>query len=893
MGMLSCDIVFDSKFYGAEAGLIFNSREEGIAHFLNVGEKLGLNPSPYFMWSWVKLQTKVQTLEQYLERAHGAPPHPLFNAARIRKILGGADWQKLLSEWIGSSSLEELVPGAFLVEGSGTKSPYVYFTSATSANSQTPLESHLFSSLWYNSVYLDVSESGLNPFLHYLTSGWKEGRDPSPHFSTATYLLENGDVRTSGKNPLLHYAHFGQEEGRRAPVTKNYELAVRYQSLSQTSPEAYVPFKAPPDLSPEALSFSTKKNLVIVVPFYKREDLVASLFGSLLACAAELREIGALIVCVNDSPDYLPLDETICRWFGNIEKEAIDTIYLCNSENCGFIYSSNIGIWIADQLNAHCLLLNSDTIVTPGSITEMLSVLETDEKFGFVNPRTNNATIATYGGAPATPDDGYAAFSRTHSLLPKYQIVPVVVGFCLLIRAEIIKFFGYLDPVYGVGYNEENDFIMRANRRGYSSVLANHAYVAHLGKASFSIFCESPDDLNLKNERVFIARYPEFKPAIERYFASPKFFAQRLIEHDNDFDVILDLRCAIKARNGTTKLIRDLLPELLSELQDLRLAIAADPEVMQFLDIAIPDHVATIYDNSMKPKGGLIFLFAQPFSLDVVSRMAYTSERIGFFMLDTIATDCLYIQQDGLHDLWGKVCASGDMFVFNSSYTMARFINRFSFKPEATLLASKHSMNPIEYIDQKTRASQSARSGPPRVLIFGNHYEHKGLLPALNALVDKGLDLTVFGAALSRKDIQSFAAGQISERKMAAIWAKCDVLVFPSFYEGFGFPILEAVGRFKPVVLIDSKLNRALHLRLGLPQSFFFFNDFRDLAEIVKVAALFDGPWPDIEKLADDGWQRSACEIAHAMRRTLQSPINYAKLEQRIFSLGNSKYHDG
>ena len=109
------------------------------------------------------------------------------------------------------------------------------------------------------------------------------------------------------------------------------------------------------------------------------------------------------------------------------------------------------------------------------------------------------------------------------------------------------------------------------------------------------------------------------------------------------------------------------------------MAIAADPEVMKFLDIDIPDHVTTIYDDSLKLKAGISFLFFQPFSLDVVSRMAYTCERIGFFMLDTIATDCLYIQQDGLLNLSEKVCGSGDLFVFNSSYTMAQIHNRYSF----------------------------------------------------------------------------------------------------------------------------------------------------------------------------------------------------------------------
>jgi glycosyltransferase involved in cell wall biosynthesis len=112
--------------------------------------------------------------------------------------------------------------------------------------------------------------------------------------------------------------------------------------------------------------------------------------------------------------------------------------------------------------------------------------------------------------------------------------------------------------------------------------------------------------------------------------------------------------------------------------------------------------------------------------------------------------------------------------------------------------------------------------------------------------------------------------------------ASCDVFVFPSFYEGFGFPILEAVAEQKPIVLLDSELNRTLHRRLGRPQSFFFFDDFRKLAEAVRAAAAFDGPWPDIESMVNDGWGRSAAEIANALRKALSSPTDFKKLEQRL-----------
>lgn len=882
--LLASDIFFDLTFYSQEAAQSFNSRDEAIDHFLAIGEQQGLNPSPFFMWSWVRGQIDQKSLLNYLGEATNIPPHPILTWVKVQSLISRPNWPADFSQWVSSSALNDIVPPIFLEE-THDNTNYLFFNDVTRSNSTTPLETKYFSSLWYNMVYKDVSESGINPFIHYIMGGWKEGRDPSPHFSTSHYIGENIDVHDGKLNPLLHYANFGREQGYRAYVTKNYELAVRHQTLSNITPSAYVPFSPPEGLSLNDLHLANKVRLVIVVPFYKREDLVATLFGSLLANAEELRKISVLTVYVNDSPDYAPLDEAICRWFPHIESQGLDTFYICNPKNMGFVYSSNIGIWFADQLNAHCLLLNSDTIVTPGAITEMLAVVQSDEKFGFVNPRTNNATIATYGAKPTAPEEGYADFKKTHALLPRHRIVPVAVGFCLLIRAEIIKLFGYLDAVYGAGYNEENDFIMRANRRGFSSVQANHAFVAHLGKASFSVFCDRPNELNSENELIFLTRYPEFTPAIMRYFESSKFNAQRLIEQRNDVDVMIDLRCAFKIQNGTTRLIREILPFIFAELNDLKLGITASRDIIDFLGIDIPEKTTLIDDSSIAMKSSFNFLFAQPFSFDLVNSMLLSTERVGFFMLDTIAVDCLYIQEDGLRELWEFVCASGDLFIFNSAYTKDRFLKRFDFAPDALLVSSEHSLNPAEYAAIKQRSAPSTKNETPHLLIFGNHYEHKGLVPALNALSGKGFDLTVFGVELARTDVASYTAGQVSDQILEQIWSKCDVLVFPSFYEGFGFPIMEATARRKAIVLMDSELNRDLHKRLGRPNSFFFFQRFSDLEAIAKNALQFNGTWPDFDKANNDGWRRSAHEIAEAIRKSLARPIHYAKIEQRLFAM--------
>ena len=72
----------------------------------------------------------------------------------------------------------------------------------------------LFDVAYYMSRYLDVTASGTDPYTHYMTYGWREGRDPSALFDTKYYLSHNLDVLQAGVNPLLHYEQYGFAESR-------------------------------------------------------------------------------------------------------------------------------------------------------------------------------------------------------------------------------------------------------------------------------------------------------------------------------------------------------------------------------------------------------------------------------------------------------------------------------------------------------------------------------------------------------------------------------------------------------------------------------------------------------------------------------------------------------
>src|SRR5579859_1746027 len=51
--------------------------------------------------------------------------------------------------------------------------------------------------------------------------------------------------------------------------------------------------------------------VLIAIPFYKNEELVESVIGSLIACADDLAAIGAEVVFYNDSPNYPPLRKAL------------------------------------------------------------------------------------------------------------------------------------------------------------------------------------------------------------------------------------------------------------------------------------------------------------------------------------------------------------------------------------------------------------------------------------------------------------------------------------------------------------------------------------------------------------------------------------------------------
>lgn len=259
-----------------------------------------------------------------------------------------------------------------------------------------------------------------------------------------------------------------------------------------------------------------RRPVTIVVPLY--DDL-----AGIEACLRSLVDnvdfsIDRVLVSNDAGPQRARVDALVEDLVGDHEGFQIHS----NERNLGFVGNCNHAVLTLDTTGNDVLLLNSDTITTAGFVEELAAVLSLSEDHGVVTARSNNATIASLPHLLRNPHAGRSvvrseAVWRTVSpLLPRFTVAPVAMGFCYLVRRELIDRFGFFDERFSPGYGEENDFCLRVGAEGHLSVIANHALVFHTGSTSFS--GDSGPRLRFAHEKTLIERYPHYVGAQEMYF---------------------------------------------------------------------------------------------------------------------------------------------------------------------------------------------------------------------------------------------------------------------------------------------------------------------------------------------------------------------------------------
>nr|WP_268893102.1 glycosyltransferase family 2 protein [Paenibacillus lutrae] len=162
-----------------------------------------------------------------------------------------------------------------------------------------------------------------------------------------------------------------------------------------------------------------------------------------------------------------------------------------NATNLGFAKGCNQGY--AAATGDTILFLNNDTIVTPGWLTRMLSALYSDDTIGMVGPVSNY--VSGRQQIPVSYQDfsEAEAFSIQHAARYEGKRLDErrVVGFCMLIKREVLAEVGVFDEQYGLGNYEDDDLCLRVINNGYRIQIIYDSFIHHFGHMTMGILHES------------------------------------------------------------------------------------------------------------------------------------------------------------------------------------------------------------------------------------------------------------------------------------------------------------------------------------------------------------------------------------------------------------------
>jgi O-antigen biosynthesis protein len=460
--------LFDAEYYREKYPEdLRSSNLDPVEHYIILGAKLGYNPSSSF------------NTTEYLEK------NPELVTKKINPLID------------------------YILNNTNNNS-----NSSLSAEEEDDIQllkkSSEFDEEFYRTEYKKyIRNTSLDPAEHYLKYGWKLGLDPSKEFSTNEYLREHCDVSESKINPLVHYLRHGKKEKRKAGIRKK-----TFSESHLEEDENFIELK-------EIISIlSANKNqknsfadsiTPIVLPIYKNFDLVKICIESIL----ENTRVPFHLILIDDASN----DDTLDEYLSKIANNNKNVTLIKNKQNLGFIKSVNSAIPLLED---DFVLINSDVEVPPGWLERLLYPIKVSPQIASTTPFTNSGTICSFPDTlvdnPLFEGHSLLSIDRRFQILgnQRYVEIPTGVGFCMGFSKQVVDKIGFFDEkTFGKGYGEENDWCLRAFKAGFRNILVPNLFVYHKHGGSFST--KEKEYLLKENLSKLNNKHPEYNKLVSEY----------------------------------------------------------------------------------------------------------------------------------------------------------------------------------------------------------------------------------------------------------------------------------------------------------------------------------------------------------------------------------------
>jgi len=222
----------------------------------------------------------------------------------------------------------------------------------------------------------------------------------------------------------------------------------------------------------------------IIIPVWNEPELTRKCVESIEKNAS----LGYRIILVDNASG----NETASYLKGLSERNKGRVTLIRNEENVGFPKAVNQGIALSSA--PYLCILNNDTEVYKGWLSEMIGIAEANPDIGILNPASNNLGLCK-------PLEGLSG---------KWIEMSSCIGFCMLIKREVVQKIGKFDEIYSPGNFEDTDFSRRAMKAGYKCVMAKGAYVYHVQNTGFKKRKDWRERFK-RNQEIFNERWGRIK----------------------------------------------------------------------------------------------------------------------------------------------------------------------------------------------------------------------------------------------------------------------------------------------------------------------------------------------------------------------------------------------
>jgi len=455
------------------------------------------------------------------------------------------------------------------------------------------------------------------------------------------------------------------------------------------------------------------------------------------------------------------------------------------------------------------VVLLAPLLPDPAALQGLLPAFDEDPLIGFVQPRFGVSRADGVWQLPAEDGSAEQLSRASLPLLPGHYLMTEKLASCIVFRREVAAVLAAA-PGQPADLRSAVLFeLVHARRRGFRNLIVNRIVLPGTERAE-----QAYPQLDPASRRQLQALLPDTAKA-ERWFDraperrwEPLVSQARRARPGDRLPILMDCRGAPAFHNGTSEAMFSLLEALGPLISGWELEVLMNPEAARYHDVERRFPWARFLTQLPARSYAAAVCLNQPWHLSTVADLHQRAAVIAFNMLDTIAWDIVFPCDEEVGRAWQFIADHADGLTYISRFSRDRFRFRFPVSDRVLESVELLSLDPVDY----TQGSEAAGRGD-YVLVFGNSYEHKAVGPTVDLLARAFPFLPIRALGVEKPtapNVISLESGHLPESEIDAMIGGARLLVFPSYYEGFGFPVVRGLAYGQTVVVRRSPLWREL-----------------------------------------------------------------------------------